>query len=59
MKTRPLVLSASASPLLDGLFLMVAGAMCETQTRGAVKPFGRQRLTLKALALRHERSGVY
>jgi len=53
MKTHAFVSSSSDSPLLDALYLIVAGAMFEAQTRGAVKPFGLKRRTLKTLALRH------
>ncbi len=42
----------SETALFDALLLIVAGAAFEAQTRGAVKPFGKQRLTLRALAAR-------
>jgi hypothetical protein len=42
----------SETALFDALLLIVAGAAFEAQTRGEVKPFGRQRLTLRALAAR-------
>ncbi len=38
--------------LLDALLLIVAGAALEAQTRGEVKPFGKQRLTLRTLGAR-------
>ena len=55
MKTR-LTRSTSApaeTSLFDALLLMVAGAALEAQTHGEVKPFGKQRLTLKTLNARH------
>ncbi len=38
--------------LLDALLLIVAGAAIEAQTRGEVKPFGKQRLTLRTIGAR-------
>ncbi len=38
--------------LFDALLLIVAGAALEAQTRGEVKPFGKQRLTLRTLGAR-------
>ncbi len=38
--------------LFDALLLIVAGAAFEAQTRGAVKPFGKQRLTLRTIGAR-------
>ncbi|MBK8479258.1 MAG: hypothetical protein IPL39_24160 [Opitutaceae bacterium] len=55
MKTR-LIRSLAApaeTSLFDALLLMVAGAALEAQTHGEVKPFGKQRLTLKTLNARH------
>ena len=39
--------------LFDALLLIVAGAALEAQTHGEVKPFGKQRLTLRTLSARH------
>jgi len=54
MKTR--MTRSSDAPtetsLLDALLLIVAGAALEAQTHGEVKPFGKQRLTLKTLNAR-------
>ncbi len=55
MKTRPILSAPSSGSLLDALLVIVAGAMFGAQTRGEVKPFGLQRLTLKAMSLRHGR----
>lgn len=55
MKTHP-TRNSEYSPetaLFDALLLIVAGAALEAQTRGEVKPFGKQRLTLRALGARH------
>ena len=54
MKTHPTPCPEmpSETALFDALLLIVAGAAFEAQTRGAVKPFGKQRLTLRALAAR-------
>jgi len=41
--------------LFDALLLLIAGAALEAQTHGAVRPFGLQRCTLKALAVRAAR----
>lgn len=46
---------APSVSLLDALYLMVAGAMFEVQTRGAVRPFDLQRRTLRALSHRPHR----
>lgn len=48
-----LISSAPETSLLDALLLIVAGAALESQTRGEVKPFGKQRLTLRTLNARH------
>jgi hypothetical protein len=56
MKTNPnrhLEPSSSETSLFDALLLIVAGAALEAQTHGEVKPFGKQRLTLRALSTRH------
>ena len=55
MKTRMIRSAAAAAEtsLFDALLLIVAGAALEAQTHGAVKPFGKQRLTLKTLSARH------
>ncbi|HLP08340.1 MAG TPA: hypothetical protein VK178_09240 [Opitutaceae bacterium] len=47
----------SETALFDALLLIVAGAALEAQTRGEVKPFGKQRLTLRALGARHAMAG--
>ena len=54
MKTHPTPCPEmpSETALFDALLLIVAGAAFEAQTRGEVKPFGKQRLTLRALAAR-------
>ncbi len=44
--------STPETALFDALLLIVAGAALEAQTRGEVKPFGKQRLTLRALGAR-------
>jgi hypothetical protein len=38
--------------IYDAFLLMLAGAAMEMQTRGEVKPFGKQRLTLRTLTAR-------
>jgi hypothetical protein len=48
---RPAAAPAETS-LLDALLLVLAGATLEAQTHGEVKPFGKQRLTLRTLAAR-------
>lgn len=55
MKDRsPRPTSAPAeTTLLDALLLIIAGAAIEAQTHGEVKPFGKQRLTLRTLSARH------
>ncbi len=54
MKTRSNLHTATPSEnsLFDALLLMVAGAVFEAQTHGEVKPFGKQRLTLRTLGAR-------
>lgn len=52
MKTRHPVNTQAPSSLLDTYLVVLAGAVLESQTRGELKPFGLQRCTLKALALR-------
>jgi len=54
MKTRlnPHADTPSETSLLDAMLLIVAGAAFEAQTHGAMKPFGKQRLTLRALNAR-------
>jgi len=43
---------SSETTLFDSLLLLIAGAAFEVQTHGAVRPFGLQRRTLKALSVR-------
>lgn len=54
MKTHPDRTNAHCpeTALFDALLLIVAGAALEAQTRGEVKPFGKQRLTLRTLGAR-------
>lgn len=54
MKTRMnrSLAAPAETTLFDALLLMVAGAALEAQTHGEVKPFGKQRLTLKTLNAR-------
>ena len=54
MKTRlnPRADTLSETSLLDAMLLIVAGAAFEAQTHGEMKPFGKQRLTLRALNAR-------
>lgn len=47
----------SESSLFDALLLLVASAALETQTHGEVKPFGKQRLTLRMLGGRPAMAG--
>lgn len=49
MHTNPSTVPPPESSLFDAVLLLVAGAAFEAQTRGEVRPFGKQRLTLRAL----------
>jgi hypothetical protein len=44
--------SMTDNSIYDAFLLMLAGAAMEMQTRGEVKPFGKQRLTLRTLTAR-------
>lgn len=54
MKTPSLrsLATTSETSLFDAMLLLVASSVLETQTHGAVKPFGKQRLTLRMIGAR-------